>query len=247
MNTRRLLGAGALMTMLMGCGEPSSGRLDIQNFPLKYAEAYCAKRLDCCSSDEFPEASLLGSFETIEGCEATVGGLLLAFFPNEESVTLERLDFDRGAARSAVSEVTNLSCADAFGTGDFVADIALEDIFTGLVEAGGECQRTIECAEGYCSDSSRCAAPVGNGGECDEDEQCSSGICSGGECVGSLTATGERCFFNSECATGFCDSDVIIDGECANPKPAGQDCNGDAACASGNCDGGVCAAPICQG
>lgn len=227
-----------------------SSQMSISTFPRLLSEAYCSRRRDCCTAEEFPEepAFLIRGFETYGGCVSSLHALLLFALPGSESAELGRLDFQEAEANDLIADIRTQAC-------EGVDEVSFEDriasIYVPQVPTGGDCRLDAECDGGSCDgDLSACVAYKSDGADCEDAEECQNGVCYEGRCSG-LRSDDEGCGRDDQCQSGYCNQETGLFEEsvCAIPpeRNLGDVCSRGAMCASRNCEGGVCAAAICDG
>jgi len=137
-------------------------------YPTQNATAFCNSMARCCGVDA-------GSFE-MTACVSdwSVSAWELMLPDNAAVYTAGNLTFSTTRADACISALQAWPCGP-FGSAENEAIVsACSNVFGGTIPvAGTGCLSSYECADGYCSASGTCTAPVGMGGACQADEQCS--------------------------------------------------------------------------
>lgn len=201
---------------LAACGGGGGGGVPIDDLGSELARVTCAKLSECCTTQEFMDATL-GAEDESE-CRAlftAFGGILVKIY--KDSIAAGRLVYHGDRMEDCFSAIEGQTCAEyaAVGDGDF-ASAGCEDPFEGTVAAGGQCATDEDCTSGWCSGDSvdfegnitygTCGAAPTQGMPCEEFD-CGAGLyCEASTCT-PKKADGMACFSDDECTSGGCNGD----------------------------------------
>jgi hypothetical protein len=233
------------IVFLIGCGDDG---VDIDankdNVCGEVAEVACHNLYQCCSEGEIEDFLRVGEPRTELECRDDVRRLC--------DRSIAQLDFAIDQKRLRFDGKTMNDCLDALvapsGTCATVAtelpwaDACMNSAWVGLVDNGGTCFNTLECAskDSVCGVSQTCTAKPIAGQPCGA-SGCASGLfCSAGMCR-AQGGPGISCGSSVQCLTGlFCDFNAAPS-QCAPVRAPGEPCTSSDACMSARCNPGMCA------
>jgi hypothetical protein len=190
----------------------------------------CDATFNC--SDVSPELVLiLGRYGSAAECRANYDAALLDLDFSETNAAIAdgRASFDSAATTTCLQRIQQSLCSG----GGFEDVPECEEVIVGLVEEGGNCNSTEECAGPLRCDFATDAcygvcSPNCGGVNCAENEFCGiDDVCT------ARVGVGESCNFDSMCSDGlFCDFETNT---CATPGSVSEGgvCGRNLACADG--------------
>ncbi len=213
--------------LMVGCG---GGGVSAEDLPDEFSDIVCSNQVAC------------GAYPDMETCLAAAGvteglGQLLA------GVDDGRIDYDSGLARDCLDLVDSASsCNWVTGIDQAEVNDTCNGIFTGLVELGGECYASEDCAgDAACNlpcGSSECCAgtcvsvdpapdPVGIGSDCSVADCVDGAFCNSDDVCTAVGGEGDPCsgFGSTSCEEGlYCDG-IFEDSTCYRPADPGETCD----------------------
>lgn len=233
------------IAFLLGCG---GGGVDINtnqdNVCGEAAEVACHNMYQCCSEGEIEQFLHVSDPRTEAECRDDIS--------RECARSIASLDFAIDQKRVRFDAKIMNDCLNALvAPSDTCATIAsalpwtaacMNSAWIGLVENGGTCLATAECAskDSFCGANQTCIARPTEGQPCGV-SGCATGLfCSVGTCRAQL-GEGGACASSIQCSDGlFCDLGAIPS-VCAARHAPGEACTSSAACTSNQCNPGTCA------
>ena len=187
----------------------------------EYAAVICRKAFTCCDA-----AELAGDAPDEATCRAGIGAEASGTVASYQAATdAGRLIYHGDRARRCLDTLQALPCAQWGGDEELRRFPDCLHIFEGTVAAGGACEHSAECDDGFCD--------VASG----------TGICVAFSRMGESCTAG-RCLPELACASDASGFPTV----CANPLPDGSPCSYDSDCASTFCEASVCGLPLmCNG
>jgi hypothetical protein len=179
----------AVSVAALGCG----GGVPLDQYPAEQAEAYCAAYANC-----FPTVLATQFGATPDACFASFAGDAESALPSyQELVERGTLRYDASAAQRCLDEIAAAGC-DVFIAAN---PESCRETFVGMVEIGGACSTSQECAgDAYCADEAcpadagTCTARQSSGTECTFGDQCATGlVCEQGLCRLPMAMSGGDC------------------------------------------------------
>jgi len=209
--------------ILAACGGGGSGGVSPAGLASALAEASCNKHEECCTAEEFMDATL-GSENAAE-CKAVLtgfGSLLTNVL--DDSIEAGRVIYHPDRMEDCLAAIDALSCAEFKDNGE-INDSRCEDPFEGQVADGGECANDFDCVSNYCSGDSMdfegnltfgvCADDPVAGLPCDEGRCADSAFCDfETDLCEALLADGEACTSDNQCKSEECDTTTSSPGSC---------------------------------
>lgn len=228
------------------CGGGDRPSVDVNSASLcrEIAEVVCYNLYSCCTEGEIEDFLGVDEPQVQEDCRDDAEILC------ERATATVRWSEENG--RVQLNAASFKVCLEAIlapaDTCVVVAPVApwteacLEDVWTGLVAAGGECLFDYECAEerSFCAANRTCRPPSSEGESCVA-ANCAVGLfCGGGVCE-PLLDLGSPCSASFQCAEGlFC---APGSGMCEQRRGLDESCTSSSACVAGTtCLPGTCAA-----
>jgi hypothetical protein len=204
--------------ILTACGGGSTHPVSIDQFPTRFAAAYCKRIFACCKQSEIPERlSLFNPSPTDEaGCTTDYAGLITLIIPQAQTaITSGRLRYDPQGAGECIDAYAGLSCAQ-FSAATTESTLAgrCDHFFVPLVADGGSCDLSSECTSHYCDSvpgsrvDGTCKTKPQQGEPCPAFECADGLICSAGATSSTCQpkkADGQPCYSASECQSNGCE------------------------------------------
>jgi MYXO-CTERM domain-containing protein len=227
--TVHVMTAALVMSALMfsGCdddyGSPpapiSVPAVPLDQFPGRYAQAFCAQNFKCCSATDIGQ-------HTMQQCtDDTATGLSLIGTLISDGQTRNRVSYDAAKMGMCVAAVAQLSCDDwkkGFTLWTNQPD-ACKAAVAPKVAVGAACQQDIECTTAHCEGVDSSATPLVDG-------RCTILLAAAASCAGGLS-----------CADGLYCGETSQ--KCVARKAAGQSCISDDECMNTcNLVSGLCSA-----
>lgn len=215
-----LLLAGS--TIAAGCGddENSAPSVERSQFVQKFADAACARAYSCCSDDELSEYVDELGVTTEEECRPVLAEQIAASYEEANAAADEGMaKYHADKAGACVASFASVSC----GASDLADEC--DEIFSGNIAQGDECQASNQCREGRCG-----------GIEYDDDFN----VSQPGACQPYLEL-GETCDYGDCGPNAYCD-DIVNDDTggftyaCVALKDNGEACEDFDGCKSGYCE-----------
>jgi hypothetical protein len=204
-------GGGGGTTTTDGAVSGDGGTDPVEGFLARFFDGLCEKTLRC---EEKLATTALESF-----CHPGIRELFL------DTVSRRPASIDPAEGEACL---TSLESADCSATNFFYSD-ACQQIFAGLVPAGGSCIADFNCAEGRCEAMASgcgkvCVTKAGEGKSCDEasgDADCDGALrCRSGTCQ-PRGLQGEFCEDTADCAALlWCNTF----GQCEPLPNSGEEC-----------------------
>ena len=235
---------GADWTLREYCEASFKRRLDWQD----WLDACCTSRALGSAEGEAWIATIGATDDLISGCESSLQALVddgeVTFDPSKVDACLA--EQKGGGIPEPPADCTGIPAAQIDVSGHDALPLkhlpACAAAFAPSLEIGDECGSSLACPEGArCLESNvpdrrTCQQDVPVGGSCATTLDCESGLYFVGvfgagtrACSENLGAATTRCSATNECENGlFCHA---VDGRCATPRNAGEDCDEDADCA----------------
>jgi hypothetical protein len=236
-----------VFTVLLGCGGDDTSidiNADQNNVCGEVAEVACHNMYQCCSEGEIEQLLQVSDARSEAECRDDVRRTCArAIALHDVGIDQDRVRFD--------AQTMN-ECLEALvAPGDTCATIAsalpwteacLSSAWIGLVQDGGSCLSTSECAnkDSVCGGSQTCVALPTDGRPCRAGACATGAFCDDGTCRAQLPAGG-ACVSSIECLDHlFCDT-TVASGTCTPLHVLGERCTGNASCTSSRCNPGTCA------
>jgi hypothetical protein len=211
---------------------PAGGDLDA--FGGELVTALCGRFVECCEVTELEAFFEKPTPTSVEECVDQLEEPFAADFARiEASIEAGRMRFDAAEGDACVAAFAASSCSE------FAALLIEEDLcgaaLVGLVETGGVCRYSGDCAIGTCDGQ--------KGGTLDG--TCYDDAGEGDSCAVDTEGCPPKSYCS--CAAGLhCDYDDTL--TCVADEPEGTDCSNDDECATDHCEGNTeCAASRCDG
>jgi hypothetical protein len=202
-----------------GCNA-TEGPPESRRFSDVYLETFCELSLECCATDELTRLpSVDAPYENVESCLDQLQPEIDSIFPLGARAGIDsgRIVLDEVRANRCLRSYRERGCAaDRRGTDPAIfleRDADCRDVWSGQVDVGQPCARTLECfGDAVCRDGF-CLPPAQPG------DPCRAGVCSPGSrcddrddervCVprGEL---GAACDEDLACASFFCDPEAGV-------------------------------------
>lgn len=234
------------IAFLLGCGGDG---VDINtnqsNVCSEIAEVACHNLYQCCVESEIERFLDVSDPRTEAECRDDVRrGCARQIASLDFAVDEKRVRFDAAIMNDCLEALVAPSdtCA-TIETALPWTEACMNSAWIGLVEDGGACLSTIECAseDSFCGASRTCIARPIEGQPCSGVAGCATGLfCAAGTCRAQL-AVGGACTSSIQCLEGlFCDQ-AAAPAVCAARRALGEACASNAACTSNQCNPGTCA------
>lgn len=240
------------IAILLGYGCGGDGvdiNADQNNVCDEVAKVACHNLYQCCAEGEIEEFLNVSDPRSEEECREDVSRMCARSIASLDfGIDQKHVRFD--------SKIMN-DCLEALiAPSDTCATIAsslpwteacMNSAWIGLVDNGGACLSTGECAskDSFCGAGQTCLARPGDGQPCNfaaGATGCATGLfCAGGTTCRSQLAAGGACTSSTQCLEGlFCDL-AAVPSVCAAKRALGEACTSSAACTSSQCNPGTCA------
>lgn len=218
----------AFLVLASACGQDDPEPLVLRDYSARSAAAACAMLWDCCDADARMRffGSTTPAPSTEEECVARLDiSLAPSFAMIEAGVERGAIVYDGALAARCLEQFERTTC-EAFSESLAPGATGLTEcaeVFRGLVEAGGECETSLECESRFCDTIGE--GPATCRGIAGEGEPCSDAIC------------GQGFYCDVTASPAVCTASREIGAACTSPLQ----------CSTLACEGGVCArrAPLC--
>lgn len=229
-----------------GTSKPPTVKVDEKNlFCTEVAEVVCFNMFKCCTGAAIEKVLGLEITTTEETCRRDV--TLICKEKNYQ--VLHAI----GKGTVKIKNDIATACLSSYLVGDncFVysakapwVDACQETAYEGLVETGGACDLSVECAtDSYCAPDKKCRA-YGQAGESCATQVCAVGLYCNYKDTRCAAPLGENqvCSADSQCAKDlYCDMKMTtLDNKCRRRAELGAVCAGNNECVSGYCIPGLC-------
>jgi hypothetical protein len=146
------------------CGGSGGGSLSIEEAFEGQFRGICEKAHECRDSYPGEDADFVAEYgESADDCYNEVAPFIsLAVTAAEQSVDSGRADYDGDAAGECVDLIEGVTCEQFYADEPPPGYEVCDEIFTGNVADGGDCEQDIECAEegSECSAETETCEPV---------------------------------------------------------------------------------------